>query len=94
MNYTEKELISYQFGLEIRKAGEKMKADTYGFVDKFIINDKHGINLEYSLRHISNRLQYFSLEFLEKLKVWYKRNGRYSIDKRKFTIGLLGGPLP
>lgn len=40
MNYTEKELISYQFGLEIRKAGEKMKADTYGFVDKFIINDK------------------------------------------------------
>lgn len=99
--YTEKELISHQFGLEIRKAGEKMKAenmpvaDTYGFVDLFVINDsKNGINLEYSLRHIANRLHHFSPEFYEKLKAWYEQNGKFSIDKVKFTVGMLGCSLP
>lgn len=99
--YTEKEQISYEFGLEIRKAGEKMKAenmpvaDTYGFVDLFVINDsKDGINLEYSLNHISNRLHHFSPEFYEKLKAWHEANGKFSIDKVKFTLGMIGGKLP
>lgn len=99
--YTEKEQISYEFGLEVRKAGEKMKAenmpvaDTYGFVDLFVINDsKNGINLEYSLNHIANRLQHFSPEFYEKLKVWHETNGKFSIDKVKFTLGMVGGKLP
>lgn len=98
--YTEKELISHQFGLEIRKAGKKMQnenmpvANTYGFVDLFVINDSQkGINLEYSLRHIANRLDYFSPEFYEKLKDWKEQNGSFSIDKVKFTVGMLGGSL-
>ena len=96
--YTAKEKISYEFGLEVRKAGEKMKAEnmpvanTYGFVDLFVINDfKNGINLEYSLRHIANRLNYFSPEFYEKIKKWHEANGKFSIDKIKFTLGMLGG---
>jgi len=98
--YTEKEKISYEFGLEVRKAGEKMKAEnmqvanTYGFVDLFVINDsKNGINLEYSLRHIANRLEHFSPEFYEKLKAWQEANGKFSIDGVKFHLGLLGGQL-
>ena len=99
--YTDKELISYEFGLEVRKAGEKMKtenmpvANTYGFVDLFVINDsKNDINLEYSLRHIANRLHYFSPEFYKKLKDWHEQNGKFSIDKVKFTVGMIGGKLP
>jgi transcriptional regulator with XRE-family HTH domain len=98
--YTEKEQISYEFGLEVRKAGEKMKAenmpvaDTYGYVDLFVINDsKNGINLEYSLRHIANRLHHFSPEFYDKLKIWHEANGKFSIDKVKFTLGMVGGKL-
>lgn len=98
--YTEKELISHEFGLEVRKAGLRMKAEnmavanTYGFVDLFVINDsENGINLEYSLRHIANRLHHFSPVFYEKLKAWHEANGKFSIDKIKFTVGIIGGEL-
>lgn len=92
--YTEKELISYELGSEVRKACIKSGATNYGSADLYVVFDSQkGINLQNSLVHISRRLDSFSCDFHAKLQKWHSENGNFSIDHPKYLIGLFGGKL-
>ncbi len=90
--------ISYEFGIEVRKAAKKMEEqgiihdsnNTFGYIDFFVVkNTKKGIDLEKSLIHIANRLNFFSRIFFNKLRECKKTQGRFCIDEVEFLRAIL-----